>query len=58
MSMVAYLYKEDMDCQCPSCQEYVSVSEGDFHGNMVEGFKEYQVRCPHCDQSFYVSEYY
>lgn len=58
MSLVAGLNKEDMICWCPACGEIVDVEEDAFEGDYVFEYKEYDVICPHCHQSFYVSEGY
>ena len=64
MSMVTHLNITDngMSCECPSCGNSVDVFEADLHGTLMDGknndTKEYSVRCPDCDQSFYASTAY
>ncbi len=64
MSMVTHLNITDngMCCECPSCGKSVDVFEDDLHGTLMDGknndTKEYSVRCPDCDQSFYASTAY
>ena len=60
MSLVSRLWweNEDMKCWCPSCGECVDVWDEDFWQMLDDGNPEYEVVCPECGQSFYVSENY
>jgi len=60
MSLVSRLWweNEDMKCWCPLCGECVDVWDEDFWQMLDDGNPEYEVVCPECGQSFYVSKNY
>lgn len=60
MSLVSRLWYEDddMKCWCPACGECVDVYEEDLNCVLPDFQPEYEVVCPECGQSFYVSEDY
>lgn len=47
-----------MKCWCPACGECVDVYEEDLNCVLPDFQPEYEVVCPECGQSFYVSEDY
>lgn len=63
MSLVTgVFYDRSIDslcCWCPSCGEHVVIfEEEDFCGVLDDGYDEYYLHCPECDQGFYASKSY